>query len=365
MSATSTAESLILDQHGLDQDRLNQALSRMMQHQLDAADLYFQIEQRESWSIEDGIVKSAGFSIDQGVGVRTMTGDKVGFAYADDFTMEALTRCTDSARAIAGSGHSAEVKAFNRTRALSRYDEASPLTSLSDDDKIKLLQKADQIARAEDPAVKQVIASISGSHEHILVAASDGTLATDIRPLIRFNVSVIVERNGKRETASMGGGGRYGYLELSANDVIEHYAKEAVRQALVNLEAVAAPAGTMPVVLGSGWPGVMLHEAVGHGLEGDFNRKGSSTFAGRVGEQVASELCTVVDDGTLAGRRGSLTVDDEGTPTQHNVLIEKGILKGFMQDKLNARLSGVAPTGNGRRESYAHLPMPRMTNTYM
>ncbi|CAD5106774.1 metalloprotease TldD [Zestomonas carbonaria] len=332
---------------------------------IDAADLYFQRHVSETWVLEDGIVKDGSFHLDQGVGVRAQSGEKTGFAYSNAINGEALTAAAHAARSIARSGQQGRVQAFTRAEASPLYIAGNPLEVLSRAEKVELLKRVDAATRALDPRIKQVTVSLAGGWEHILVAASDGGLAADIRPLVRFNVSVIVEQNGRRERGGQGGGGRTDYRYFLSEDRAMGYAREALRQALVNLEAVPAPAGTLPVVMGAGWSGVLLHEAVGHGLEGDFNRKGSSAYSGRIGEKVASSLCTIVDDGTLADRRGSLSVDDEGTPTQCTTLIENGVLKGYMQDKLNARLMGVARTGNGRRESYAHLPMPRMTNTYM
>ena len=359
----------ILVPNDLDMALLNAQLARLSRHQIDFADLYFQNSVHESWVLEDGIVKDGSYNIEQGVGVRAISGEKTGFAYSDELTASSLDQAVSAARGIAEKGGDGRFKVGKERPVTSRYMGVNPLDSLTREQKIELLQQMDAFGRSLDSAVTQVIASISGVYEEILVLATDGTLATDLRPLVRLNCSVLVERNGRRERGGSGGGGRVGY-EYFLEEVDGHpramsYVKEAVRQALVNVEAIDAPAGTMPVVLGAGWPGVLLHEAVGHGLEGDFNRKGSSAYAGRIGEKVASSLCTIVDDGTLDNRRGSLTIDDEGTPTGYNVLIENGILKGYMQDKLNARLMGVAPTGNGRRESYAHLPMPRMTNTYM
>ena len=319
--------------------------------------------------IEDRIIKDGSYNIDQGVGVRAISGEKTGFAYADQITLNALNQSAQAARSIVREQGNGKVHTLGNVPYSLLYPAIDPLQSLPREEKIALLHRVDNIARAEDPRVQEVSASITGVYELILVAATDGTLAADVRPLVRLSVSVLVEEDGRRERGSSGGGGRSGYeyfLELVDGDVrADAFAKEAVRMALVNLSAVAAPAGSMPVVLGAGWPGVLLHEAVGHGLEGDFNRRGTSVFSGQMGQLVASELCTVVDDGTISGRRGSLAIDDEGVPGQYNVLIENGILKGFMQDKMNARLMGLAPTGNGRRESYAHLPMPRMTNTYM
>ncbi len=366
----SVEKSLLSDSH-IDDELLTKILKGMMGHQVDYADLYFQASQHESWVLEDGIIKEGSYNIERGVGVRAISGEKTGFAYSDDISPEAVKQAADAAKGIADSGKGASVKAFNRQSPIEIYQSVEPLGSLTQEQKIDLLHQVEAHARQVDRRVKQVIASISGVYETVLVSASDGTYGTDIRPLVRLNCSVLVEDNGKRERASAGGGARTDYsyfFDVGEGDNKARYlryAEEAVRQALVNLVAIEAPAGTFPVVLGAGWPGVLLHEAVGHGLEGDFNRKGSSAFSGLVGEQVTSELCTIVDDGTLANRRGSISIDDEGTPGQYNTLIENGILKGYMQDKHNASLMGVKPTGNGRRESYAHLPMPRMTNTYM
>jgi TldD protein len=332
---------------------------------IDAADLYFQGQISESWVLEDGIVKEGSFHLDQGVGVRAQSGEKTGFAYSNAITADALRQAARAARSISRAGQEGRVQAFVSPQVTRLYDSGSPLDVISRAEKVELLKSVDAATRALDPRIKQVTVSMAGVWERILIAASDGSLGADIRPLVRFNVSVIVEQNGRRERGGHGGGGRTDYRYFLQEDRAMGYAREALRQALVNLEAVPAPAGTLPVVMGAGWSGVLLHEAVGHGLEGDFNRKGSSAYSGRMGEKVASSLCTIVDDGTLAYRRGSLSIDDEGTPTRCTTLIENGVLKGYMQDKLNARLMGVARTGNGRRESYAHLPMPRMTNTYM
>ncbi|UVE18553.1 metalloprotease TldD [Pseudomonas sp. LS44] len=336
---------------------------------IDAADLYFQRQVSETWVLEDGIVKEGSFNLDQGVGVRAQSGEKTGFAYSNAIQRDALSQAAQAARSIARAGQSGTVQAFSGGAIAPLYAADNPLEVLSRAEKVELLKRVDAATRTLDSRIKQVTVSMAGVWEHILVAASDGGLGADIRPLVRFNVSVIVEQNGRRERGGHGGGGRTDYRYFLQKDGLEDralgYAREALRQALVNLEAIPAPAGTLPVVMGAGWSGVLLHEAVGHGLEGDFNRKGSSAYSGKVGEKVASSLCTIVDDGTLAERRGSLSMDDEGTPTQCTTLIENGVLKGYMQDKLNARLMGVARTGNGRRESYAHLPMPRMTNTYM
>ncbi|MGW7675061.1 metalloprotease TldD [Shewanella sp. 08P_2] len=356
--------------NGLALDGLQTYLNTIHQHKIDYSDLYFQGSRHESWVLEDGIIKDGSFHIERGVGVRAISGEKTGFAYADDITPAALSAAVQAARGIASAGDLTKVQAFKRQKALALYDSLDPIAAMEEVKKINLLKEADAFIRSLDSRIIQVVVSLAGVHEEILVAASDGTLAADIRPLVRFNCSVILEENGKRERGGAGGGGRHDYGVLMASDdtglpMCFAFAREAVRQAQVNLNAIDAPAGEMPVVLGNGWPGVLLHEAVGHGLEGDFNRKGSSAFSGKVGQQVASKLVTVVDDGTLPNRRGSLSIDDEGVQTQRTVLIEDGILKGYIQDKLNARLMGVAPTGNGRRESYAHLPMPRMTNTYM
>ncbi|OUR64401.1 metalloprotease TldD [Methylophaga sp. 42_25_T18] len=350
---------------GLSESDIEQALAITLSGGVDYADLYFQQSRQENWSLEDGIVKDGGYHIEQGVGVRACSGEKTGFAYSDDLILPALIDAAKAARAISRQGEQKRVKVWQRTHAPSFYAADDPLAVLSVEQKLALLHQADKIARQADPRVTQVNVSLAGGLDTVLIAASDGTFSADIRPLVRMNVSVIVESKGRRERGSAGGGRRLDYRYFQDNDLANTYAKEAVRQALVNLEAVDAPAGTMPVVLASGWPGVLLHEAVGHGLEGDFNRKGSSAFSGRMGDMVASSLCTVVDDGTLQHRRGSLSVDDEGVPTEQTTLIEKGKLTGYMQDKHNARLMGTRSTGNGRRESYAHLPMPRMTNTYM
>nr|MDT0253372.1 metalloprotease TldD [Endozoicomonas sp.] len=361
----TTARDQLLTPANIGDSELSRILDSILGHNVDAADLYFQSVRHEAWVLEDGIVKEGSFNVDSGVGVRAMSGEKTGFAYSNEIILPALEQAAGAARSIARIGQQKQVQAWHRSQPLSLYSATSPLDSLSSEDKVDLLKKVDQEARKADPSIKQVTVSLAGVHEVVLVAASDGTLAADIRPLVRLNVSVIAEKDGRIESGSAGGGGRGDYLQFLLNDTGLEFARKAVRQAMVNLEAVAAPAGTMPVILSSGWSGVLLHEAVGHGLEGDFNRKGSSAFAGRLGERVASPLCTVVDDGTLDGRRGSLNMDDEGVPTESTVLIENGILKGYMQDKLNARLMGVASTGNGRRESYSCLPMPRMTNTYM
>lgn len=365
----NNVERELLADSQLDKGFLNDTLNTINQRNVDLADLYFQSSAHESWLLEDGVVKEGSYNIERGVGVRAISGEKTGFAYSDDICPEGLMKAADAAKGIAVAGKNGKVHAFSSKQSPVIYQGINPIDSLSQEKKITMLHEVEAHARAQDKRVKQVIASLSGVFEKILVAASDGTYATDIRPLVRLNCSVLVEDNGKRERGSAGGGARTDYsyfFELEGNKVrYLAYAEEAVRQAVVNISAIESPAGNFPVVLGSGWPGVLLHEAVGHGLEGDFNRKGSSAFSGKVGQQVTSEHCTIVDDGTIANRRGSLNIDDEGTPGQYNVLIEKGVLKGYMQDKHNASLMGVKPTGNGRRESYAHLPMPRMTNTYM
>lgn len=369
MNLTFVSEQL-LTANQLTHDDLFAVLGQMSERHLDYADLYFQSSYHESWVLEDRIIKNGSYNIDQGVGVRAINGEKTGFAYADQITLSALQQSGQAARSIVKEQGDGKIQVFGESSYNPLYLAIDPLESMMREEKIALLHRVDKVARAEDKRVQEVNASLSGVYELVLVAATDGTLAADVRPLVRMSVSVLVEQDGRRERGSSGGGGRLGYhyfLEpVNTGELrVEAYAKEAVRMALINLSAVAAPAGSMPVVLGAGWPGVLLHEAVGHGLEGDFNRRNSSVFSGQIGQQVTSELCTIVDDGTLEGRRGSVSIDDEGVPGQYNVLIENGILKGYMQDKLNARLMGVAPTGNGRRESYAALPMPRMTNTYM
>ncbi|MCU7929429.1 MAG: metalloprotease TldD [Candidatus Thiodiazotropha sp. (ex Codakia rugifera)] len=359
------AQETILAPVGLVEQDLDRMLGELTGSGVDAADLYFQSSRLESWVLEDGIIKEGAHNIEQGAGIRVISGEKTGFAYSDELQLPTLQEAARAARAIARSGADQSVHIAGMPVSRQLYAPVNPLPSLSEIEKIDLLRRVDNEARQQDSRVKQVIVSLVGAHDVILVAAIDGTLNADVRPLIRLNVHVIVEQGSRREQGSSGGGARENFDYFLQEDRALGYAREAVRQALVNLEAVDAPAGAMPVVLGPGWPGVLLHEAVGHGLEGDFNRKGTSAFSGRMGEQVAATCCTVVDDGTLPGRRGSLNIDDEGTSSQNTVLIEKGILKGYMQDKHNARLMKVASTGNGRRESYAHLPMPRMTNTYM
>ena len=366
VDAFAIARELLLEGQGLELAALDRALSTAMLRKLDYVDLYLQLTRYETWTVEDGIVKEGAYSIDQGIGVRAISGERTGFAYSDQLDETALTDAVVAARGIArakGGGSQKIPARVTSHRPL--YPSGDPLGSMTDADKVALLAELDARVRAMDNRVAQVIGSLSGVYEVVLVQATDGTLAADVRPLVRLNVSVIMEKDGRREQGYAGGGGRGDYTIVTGNGRPLEIAAEAVRTAAVNMTAVPSPAGTMPVVLGSGWPGILLHEAIGHGLEGDFNRKGTSAFTGRIGERVANEQCTVVDDGTLVGRRGSLTVDDEGTPTRCNTLIERGILKGYMFDKMNARLMGVKSTGNGRRESFAHTPMPRMTNTYM
>lgn len=365
----STVSNHLLTAHDLDEQDLFSVLTQLADRHIDYGDLYFQSSFHEAWVLEDKIIKNGSYNIDQGVGIRAVSGEKTGFAYADQISLTALQQSTSAARSIVREQGNGKVQSLHRVNNTALYAALDPLRAMPREEKIALLHRLDRVARAEDPRVQEVNASLTGVYEEVLVAATDGTLATDIRPLVRLSVSVLVEEDGKREHGGSGGGGRFGYeyfLGTEDGEIrADHFAREAVRMALVNLSAVAAPAGLMPVVLGAGWPGVLLHEAVGHGLEGDFNHRGASVFSGKIGQQVTSSLCTIVDDGTIGDRRGSLAIDDEGVPGQYNVLIENGILKGYMQDKLNARLMGVDPTGNGRRESYAHLPMPRMTNTYM
>lgn len=364
-NAVETVMSRVLEPAGLEERHLNKALGSINLRDVDAADLYFQISRHESWVVEDGILKEGSFSLEQGVGVRVVSGEKTGFAYSDELMLPALKQAAAAARAISRQGQSRAVQVTPGSRLQNLYPAIDPIVSITDQQKKDLVSKIDHETRLLDKRIEQVIVSLSSSQDLVLIAAADGTLAADVRPLVRLNVSVIIEDQGRREQGYAGGGARADLTYFLDNDFAMDTAREAVRQAVVLLDAKPAPAGAMPVVLGNGWPGILLHEAVGHGLEGDFNRKGTSAFTGRVGQQVASPLCTIVDDGTIQNRRGSLAVDDEGTPGQYNVLIEAGILKGYMQDKLNARLMGVAPTGNGRRESFAHIPMPRMTNTFM
>ncbi len=359
------AEQTLLKPHGLAPHQLERVFGQLFGNHVDYADLYFQYARSEAWSLEEGIVKSGSFNIEQGVGVRAISGEKTAFAYSDDISLAALQAAANTTRAIAAAGaQHAAPQLRRRTQPAALYAGNDPIASLDDAAKVKLLERLEAMARAADPRVREVMAHIAGTWEVVLVARSDGQMAADVRPLVRVSITVIMEQHGRREQGSSGGGGRFDYAYFS-DAVLKDYAERAAHQASVNLAAKPAPAGEMTVVLGPGWPGILLHEAVGHGLEGDFNRKGSSTFAGRIGQRVAAKGVTVVDDGTIADRRGSLTVDDEGNPTQRTVLIEDGILVGYLQDTLNARLMGVPVTGNGRRESFAHLPLPRMTNTAM
>ncbi len=365
-----SVEENLLGASGIDRAQLTGLLDGILSHQTNFADLYFQSSQHESWVLEDGIIKDGSYNIERGVGVRAISGEKTGFAYSDEISFAALNKACEASRGIAPSGGKLKIPQFEALTNTPLYTAQNPLLAMPDNEKISLLKAVDTYIRKKAPHASQVVVSLSGVYEEVLIAASDGTFSQDIRPLIRLNCSVLLEKDGKRERGSAGAGGRrtYDYFHTSLQDnkpLFEQLADDAIHMAEVNLAAIPAPAGLMPVVLGSGWPGVLLHEAVGHGLEGDFNRKGASTFSGKIGQQVAAKGVTVIDDGTLSDRRGSLSVDDEGVKTQQNVLIEDGILKGYMQDKHNASLMGVAPTGNGRRESYAHLPMPRMTNTYM
>ncbi len=362
----ATARSLLLEPFGLDETHLAKALSAIKAHKVDDADLYFQYTRAEGWSLEEGIVKTGSFSIDQGVGVRAVAGEKTAFAYSDDISEASLMDAAKTVRAIAQANQHKKAKVATRKIAGMRslYPSLDPISSLNSTDKVQLLEKVEQLARAKDPRVVQVMAGLASEYDVVMVARADGTLAADVRPLVRLSVTVIAEQNGRREVGSGGGGGRFGMAYFD-DAMVNAYVDDAVHAALTNLDARPAPAGVMTVVLGPGWPGVLLHEAIGHGLEGDFNRKGSSAFSGMIGKRVAAKGVTVLDDGTISDRRGSLNVDDEGCASQRNVLIEDGILKGYIQDAMNARLMGVKPTGNGRRESYAHIPMPRMTNTYM
>lgn len=373
------ADALLLQPSGLNESDLEKILSGVISANassgIDMADLYFQNTRSESWVLEDGIVKSGSFGINCGVGIRAISGEKTGFSYSNDLSFAAIQNAADAAKSIVKAGQSGTIASWVKSSPTALYYSDNPMQSMTKEQKVGLLRHIDQLVRAKDTRITQVTVSLVAAHDVVLIAATDGTLAADVRPMVGFNVSVIAEEKGRRERGGAGFGGRISLQELTQNGApahfsaenpsIEHIADEAVRTALVSLEAKAAPAGAMPVVLGAGWPGVLLHEAVGHGLEGDFNHRGSSAFAGRMGEKVASPLCTIVDDGTIASRRGSLSVDDEGTPSQNTVLIENGILKGYMQDKLHGRLMGKEPTGNGRRQSYRHLPQPRMTNTYM
>jgi TldD protein len=359
------AQQNLLTPVGMDISDLQKTLGQIMTHSIDQADLYFESSRSESWVMEEGIIKEGSHSIAQGVGVRAISGEKTGFAYSDEIVLPALTSAAKAARSIASSGNNGNLQAWQTKQTPALYITNDPIDSIPADQKVALLKKLDVLARKKDSRVQQVVASLGGEHTTVLIAGIDGTFTADVRPLVRLNVSVIVEENGKRERGTAGGGGRFGYEYFQNDELLNSYVDEAVDQAIINLDAVAAPAGSTTVVLGPGWPGILLHEAIGHGLEGDFNRKGTSAFSNRLGERIATDQVTVVDDGTMPNRRGSLSVDDEGIPSQCTTLIENGILKNYMQDKHNARLMGMTPTGNGRRESYAHLPMPRMTNTYM
>jgi len=360
----NTAEVTLLAPNEVDAAQLEGIFGQLAAHRIDDADLYFQYTRSEAWSLEEGQVKSGSFNIDQGVGVRAVVGDKTAFAYSDDIRLPAIRAAAATVRAIASTGRSATARVPRRVESRALYAPLDPLASLGEADKVALLHRLEDYARKQDARVTQVIASLAGEYEVVYVARLDGRAAADVRPLARVSLQVIVEQDGHREQGSAGGGGRFDYAWFT-DERLQEYARLAVEQALVNLRAQPAPAGAMTVVLGAGWPGILLHEAIGHGLEGDFNRKGSSAFSGRIGQRVAAAGVTVVDDGTLPDRRGSLNVDDEGTPTERTVLIEDGILTGYMQDAMNARLMGMRPTGNARRESFAHLPMPRMTNTIM
>jgi TldD protein len=360
----TTAQQTLLSPNLIETAQIEQVFNNMLAHRLDYADLYFQYSRAESWSLEEGIVKSGSFSIDQGVGVRAVSGEKTAFAYSDDISLHALQSAANATRSIANAGGTQTVPVLHKGSRRDIYLPNDPIASLKDAEKVAILERIEGYARALDTRVVQVMAGLAGEYEVVMVARSDGLMNADIRPLVRLSITVIIESNGKREQGSSGGGGRFDY-DYFDEKTLRRYAAQAVHQATVNLNAAPAPAGNMTVVLGNGWPGILLHEAIGHGLEGDFNRKGSSAFSGRIGERVASDGVTVVDDGTLADRRGSLQMDDEGNATQCTTLIENGILKGYLQDSLNARLMGVAVTGNARRESYAHIPLPRMTNTYM
>jgi TldD protein len=364
LNTVEHASQLLLEPTGLTENDLQATLDLIMKNSIDNADIYCQASQHESWVLDDGIIKEGSYNIDQGVGIRAVSGEKTGFAYSDEIVLPALTHAANAAKAISSQGQNGGVQAWKSQKINNLYIQDNPLQSLHSKAKIALLKMLDSEIRKMDPRITQVTVSLSGVHEVVLVAASDGTYNADIRPLVRLSVSVIVESKGRREQGSSGGGGRTDYSFFTDERALR-YANEAVRQAIVNLDAIDAPVGEMVVVLGPGWPGVLLHEAIGHGLEADFNRKGSSAFSNMIGQKVASELCTIVDDGCLENRRGSLNIDDEGTTTQNTMLIEKGILKGYMSDNLNAKLMNSSSTGNGRRESYAHLPMPRMTNTFM
>ncbi len=359
------AQRQLLTPVGMEISDIHDALGELGRRDIDQADLYFESSRSESWVLEEGIIKEGSHNIQQGVGVRAISGEKTGFAYSDEIHLPSLNNAAKAARAIASSGDSSSIQAWQKQNIAPLYSISDPLESIPADSKVALLKKVDEIARNKDPRVKEVIASLAGEYSTVLIAGIDGTYTADVRPLVRLNVSVIVEQDERRERGTAGGGGRFGYEYFLDDTLVKKYVDEAVEQALLNLEAIPAPAGSTTVVLGPGWPGILLHEAIGHGLEGDFNRKGTSAFSGRLGKRIATDEVTVVDDGTIPDRRGSLSIDDEGTPAQYTTLIENGILRNYMQDKHNASLMGMQPTGNGRRESYAHLPMPRMTNTYM
>ena len=363
-------EKFFLERFGLTEQTLERTLGAALGNRIEYADLYFEYRVNEEIGLEEGIVKKAARSISQGAGVRATAEEKTGFAYSDEITVENLQLAAERARYIAADSGRSDAVAVRESRVAPRnlYPVEVPPTDIPIQSKIDLLQQIDGIARAYDPRITKVMATIACEEKLILVATSEGWVVGDVRPLQRLQVTCIAEDSrapANRQMGTFGGGGRAEFSFFSEGERFAHFAREAAQQAIVNLDASPAPAGCMDVVLAPGWPGILLHEAIGHGLEGDFNRKGTSAFTGRIGERVASPLCTVVDDGTIPARRGSLNVDDEGTPTQRNVLIESGILKGYLQDRLNAKLMKMAPTGNGRRESYAHHPMPRMTNTFM
>ncbi len=355
----------LLEPSGITDKELEAVMGKILVRGIDYADLYFQSNYSESWVLEDGIIKAGSYQVDRGVGVRALSGEKTGFAYADDILLPALEQAATTASSIVRHGQERSVQAWQKSAGNELYLPVNPLTSWTEEDKMDLLQRLDRYAHQLDPRIIQASISLCGEYETVLIVTSEGNLSADVRPLIRLDISVVLEQHGRRETGHSGGGGRFDYSYFDAEDTVFEYVREAVRQAVLNLEAVPAPAGTMPVVLGAGWPGVLIHESMGHGLEGDFNRKGLSIYSNRIGELVANPLCTIVDNGTLPNRRGSLNIDDEGTPTQCTVLIEQGVLRNYMQDRRNAELMGTRSTGNGRRESYAHLPIPRMTNTYL
>ncbi len=355
----------LLEPSGITDRELESVMGKVLVKGIDYADLYFQSSYSESWYLEDGIIKSGNYEVDRGVGVRALSGEKTGFAYADDIHLLALEQAANAAGSIVKHGKEKSVKVWQKANSNDLYKPINPLTSWTEQDKIDLLQRLDRYVRQLDNRIVRTSVGLSSDFETILIVTSEGNIAADVRPLIRLNIDVVLEHHGRRESGYAGGGGRFDYSYFADEELVYGYAREAVRHAVLNLEAIPAPAGTMAVVLGSGWPGVLIHESVGHGLEGDFNRKGLSIYSDKMGERVASSLCTIVDNGTLPQRRGSLNIDDEGTPTQCTTLIENGILRNYMLDKRNAELMHMEPTGNGRRESYAHLPMPRMTNTYL